>query len=77
MFGDINVTASDSLISSLNSEHVIALETDVSSYEDNLALFHTALKKYRKVDHAISIAGIMEQGNWFDPSLTLQSVEQV
>ena len=77
MFGDVDVTASESLVSSLNSEHVIALKTDVTTYEDNLALFRMALERYGKVDHAISIAGIAEQGNWFHPSLTIESVEQV
>ena len=77
MFGDLNVTASESLVSSLNSEHVTALKTDVSKYEDNLALFRMALERYGKVDHAMSIAGIVEQGNWFHPSLTVESVEQV
>ena len=77
VFGDLNVTASELLVSSLNSEHVTALKTDVTSYEDNLALFRMALERYGKVDHAISIAGIMEQGDWFHPSLTVESVEKV
>ena len=59
------------------SEQVHFLKTDVSKYEDNLALFRTAFEKYGKVDHALAIAGIVEQGNWFDAGLTLESVEKV
>lgn len=53
------------------------LTTDVTKYEDNLALFRLALKTYGRVDHAFSIAGIVEQGNLFDPDLTIESVEKV
>lgn len=29
-----------------------------------------------RVDHAIPCAGILEQGNWFDPNLTIESVQE-
>ena len=50
---------------------------DVSRYDNNLDLFRTAFEKYGKVDHALAIAGIVEQGNWFDPALTMESVKKV
>jgi NAD(P)-dependent dehydrogenase (short-subunit alcohol dehydrogenase family) len=34
------------------------------------------MAKYGRVDHAIANAGVIEQGNWFDKSLTIESVEQ-
>ena len=64
------------LVQALQSQDVLFMKTDVSKYEDNLALFRTAYERFGKVDHAMSIAGIVEQGNWFDPALTIESVEK-
>lgn len=50
---------------------------DVTSYQDNLALFDAALEACGRVDHAIANAGLGEQGNFFDPALTLESVKEV
>ena len=52
------------------------LPTDVTKYADNIALFKTARQKYGKVDHALACAGILEQGRWFDPDLTIETVEK-
>jgi NAD(P)-dependent dehydrogenase (short-subunit alcohol dehydrogenase family) len=52
------------------------LPTDVASYAANLALFKLALSKYNHIDHAFSIAGIVEKGNVFSPSLDLDSVSE-
>lgn len=50
--------------------------TNVSSYKSNYVLFRTAFEKYGRIDHAISIAGISEGENWFDPALTVTDVEK-
>ena len=54
----------------------IFVQVDVSNYADNIKLFHTALDKHGKVDHAVAVAGIVERGKWFDPELTIESVEK-
>jgi NAD(P)-dependent dehydrogenase (short-subunit alcohol dehydrogenase family) len=41
-----------------------------------VALFKTALEKYGPVDHALACAGIIEKGKWFDPELTIETVEK-
>lgn len=43
------------------------LRTDVTRYEDNLALFRFAFEKYGRVDHAIANAGVIERPGWFQP----------
>jgi hypothetical protein len=35
------------------------------------ALFDLAFKTYKRIDHVVSAASIVEIGNWFDTSLTL------
>ncbi|MCJ1400544.1 hypothetical protein MMC11_003750 [Xylographa trunciseda] len=77
VFGDMDTKNGELLVENIKSQEVLFMKTDVSKYEDNLALFKTAHEKFGKVDHAMSIAGIVEQGNWFDPSLTVESVEKV
>lgn len=47
----------------------------MTKYEDIYALFQKAYEISGRVDHAISCAGIFEQGNWFDPELTIESVK--
>lgn len=49
---------------------------DVTAYADTLALFEAAYQAFGRVDHAIANAGIGEQGNIFDPELTLESVKE-
>lgn len=46
------------------------------SYSDNLALFDAAYQACGRVDHAVANAGLGEQGNAFDPGLTLESVRE-
>ncbi|MCJ1322575.1 hypothetical protein MMC15_007924, partial [Xylographa vitiligo] len=74
VFGDMDTKNGELLVEELRSQEVLFIMTDVSKYEDNLTLFKTAYKAFGKVDHAMSIAGIVEQGNWFDPALTIESV---
>jgi len=77
VFGDLNRKVAESLLESLGSPDTITfLPCDVTKYADNLALFKTALQKYGRVDHAIACAGIIEQGKWFDPELTIETVEK-
>lgn len=45
-------------------------------YADNLALFDAAYSAFGRVDHAISNAGLGEQGNVIDPGLDLESVRE-
>ena len=49
---------------------------DVTSYSQNLNPFDTAFQAHGRVDHAIAVAGLGEQGNMFDPYLTLESVRE-
>lgn len=77
IFGDLDAVRGEKLAKELNCGNVHFLKVNVTSYEDNLALFRLALKTYGKVDHAMAIAGIVEQGNWFDPELTVEEVEKV
>jgi len=51
--------------------------TDVTQYQSVLALFDLAFNTYKRIDHVVSAAGIVEIGNWFDFGLTLQSVREV
>lgn len=51
--------------------------TDVTNYQSVLALFDLAFKTYKRIDHVVSAAGIVEIGNWFDFGLTLQTVREV
>ena len=76
VFGDMDTKNGELLVEDIRSQEVLFIKTDVSKYEDNLALFKTAYESFGKVDHAMSIAGIVEQGNWFDPALTIESVEK-
>jgi len=48
----------------------------VVAYADNLALFDAAFNAFGRVDHAISNAGLGEQGNLIDPQLDLASVRE-
>ena len=77
VFGDLDVPAGEKIVADHNNGRIHFLRTDVTKYEDNVALFRLALKTYGKVDHALSIAGIVEQGNIVDPALTIDDVEKV
>ncbi len=53
---------------------VIFVPCDVKKYADIYALFRAALEEHGRVDHAVSCAGIVEQGSYFDADLTVDSV---
>ena len=76
-FGDWDHAAGEKVAASLGSDDISFMKMDVSQYDDNLALFQLAFDKYGRVDHGMAIAGIVEQGNWFDPNLTLETIKQV
>ena len=61
---------------SSSSAQVKFVHCDVTSYADNLALFDAAYQACGRVDHAIANAGLGEQGQMFDPTLTLESVKE-
>ncbi|KXT07678.1 hypothetical protein AC578_10203 [Pseudocercospora eumusae] len=73
VFGDINVAAAERLAEEL--DFVTFFRCDVVNYDDLYNLFKAAHDQYGRVDHAISCAGIFEQGNWYDPKLTIDSVK--
>jgi len=77
VFGDLDATSGEQLARKYGPKHVQFLKIDVTKYEDNVALFRRALDSYGRVDHAFSIAGIVEQGNIFDPAISLEDVAKV
>ncbi|KAK3724789.1 hypothetical protein LTR37_000837 [Vermiconidia calcicola] len=78
VFGDYNKDAGENMLGSLSetSTQPVFVQMDASEYGDNIKLFRTALEKYGRIDHAIACAGIIERGKWFDPGLTIETVEQ-
>ena len=76
VIGDYDSKAGENLVSSFNSNQPTFVKVDVSKYEDNIKLFKTALEKHGRVDHAVACAGIIERGKWFDPELTVETVEK-
>ncbi|KAJ5707668.1 hypothetical protein N7488_007469 [Penicillium malachiteum] len=55
---------------------VVFQSTDVTNYQSVLSLFDLAFNTYKRIDHVVSAAGIVEIGNWFDFGLTLETVRQ-
>jgi len=76
VFGDWDATSGAKVAGKFEKERVHFLKTDVSKYEDNVALFRDALKSWGRVDHAMSIAGITEQRGLVDPKWTIEDVEK-
>ncbi|KAK5174033.1 uncharacterized protein LTR77_001113 [Saxophila tyrrhenica] len=78
VIGDYDSSAGEETIASLHpsANQPIFVQIDVSKYADNIRLFRTALDKYGRVDHAFAIAGVIEKGKWFDPGLTVETVEK-
>lgn len=78
-FGDVldePGTALEQELSTNSKTTIKYVHCDVTSYEQNIQLFHAALKAFGRIDHAIANAGIGEQGNMFDPNLTLETVRE-
>ncbi|KAK3658648.1 hypothetical protein LTR22_008820 [Elasticomyces elasticus] len=77
-FGDVLDQPGQALERELSSDDakVKFVHCDVTLYADNLALFDAAYTACGRIDHAIANAGLGEQGNMFDPNLTLESVRE-
>lgn len=77
-FGDVLDEPAIALEKELDSatSTVKFVHCDVTSYADNLALYDAAFEAFGRVDHAISNAGLGEQGNIISPDLTLESVRE-
>jgi len=77
VFGDIQAEAGEKQAQKLSTFPVKFLKTDVTKYEDLLALFDTALKTFGRADCAIANAGVVEVGNWVGPNLGLEGIKKV
>lgn len=77
-FGDVLDEPARALEKELDLPSAIVkfVHCDVTSHADNLALFDAAYNACGRIDHAISNAGLGEQGNIVDPELTLESVRK-
>ncbi|CAK4030825.1 3-hydroxyacyl- dehydrogenase [Lecanosticta acicola] len=73
VFGDVNDPVAEELVT--QTPGVKYIHCDVVKYNDIYDLFKTAYDQYGRVDHAFSCAGIFEQGNWYDPKLTIESIK--
>jgi NAD(P)-dependent dehydrogenase (short-subunit alcohol dehydrogenase family) len=71
VFGDINAAGVQG-----SSAPAIFVECDVTKYDDIYQLFRKTYDQFGRIDHAISCAGIFEQGNWFDPIYTIDSIKE-
>lgn len=49
----------------------------MTNYDDLYDLFREAYSRHGRVDQAVANAGILEQGKWFDPELTIESVGSI
>lgn len=82
VFGDIDEPACQRLVALLTQGQnpsggtVTFRKVDVRIYSDTLELFEDAYARHGRVDHALSIAGVTEGQNWFDPSLDLESIRE-
>lgn len=80
VFGDVAIKPAEALVEQLSKSgsagEISFIQCDVTKYDDIYKLFKTARDKYSCIDHAVSCAGIFEQGAWFDPDLTVETVGQ-
>jgi len=80
VFGDVATKPAETLVEQLSKSgsagEISFIHCDVTKYDDIYNLFKTARERYSRVDHAVSCAGIFEQGAWFDPDLTIETVGQ-
>lgn len=63
-------------LGSTGNSKIRFVHCDATSYAQNLDLFNAAYEACGRVDHAVANAGIGEQGQIFDPNLTLESVKE-
>lgn len=80
VFGDVATKAAEELVNQLHksdsASNISFVPCDVTKYDEIYKLFKTAHDKHGRIDHALSCAGIFEQGAWFDPALTIETVGQ-
>lgn len=80
VFGDIASQPAIALVSNLNTSPSIGevsfFQCDVTKYDDIYNLVKSAYDKYGRIDHVFPCAGVFEQGQWFDPELTMESVKK-
>ncbi|GAM42084.1 3-hydroxyacyl-CoA dehydrogenase [Talaromyces pinophilus] len=80
-FGDIDEKSGRDVQDAVNEAQDLPrarfVAVDVTNYQSVLVLFKTALSWHGRIDHVIANAGVVERGNWFDPALTVESVEEV
>ena len=86
VFGDVTVEAGQKLESKLSSSAsptaskphgtVKFVACNVSKYADIYELFRSAYGAHGQVDHAVSCAGVLERGKYFDnPNMTIESIQ--
>jgi NAD(P)-dependent dehydrogenase (short-subunit alcohol dehydrogenase family) len=86
-FGDLDNIAGEGLLRRFQGithpeeagqpPRVLFQTIDVTNYQSVVALFDLAFNTYKRIDHVVSAAGIVEIGNWFDFGLTLESIREV
>ncbi|KAI4728457.1 putative 3-hydroxyacyl-CoA dehydrogenase [Aureobasidium sp. EXF-10728] len=81
-FGDVLIPHGEALAKELSAksapgQEVQFLYTNVQDHLANLGLFELAYKTCRRVDHAVSVAGINREDDIVDQGLTLESVRKV
>ncbi|TAQ83328.1 hypothetical protein B7494_g8346 [Chlorociboria aeruginascens] len=74
VFGDINITEGQKQVAKSASPNLKFVKTDVTKYEDLIALFDLAYRTWGRVDVALNIAGSQEVGNFVNTELTLEEV---
>ena len=74
VFGDLNEEAGEALASTSRNLHFV--KTNVTDYASVLSLFKKAYSLHSRIDHAISIAGIIELGTIFDTGLDDAAIEK-
>lgn len=86
VFGDVTMEAGRKLESKLSSTAspgankpsgtVKFVTCNVSKYADIYELFRSAYDTHGRVDHAVSCAGVLERGKYFDdPNMTIESIK--
>lgn len=53
------------------------IKSDLTNYQDQLALFKAAYSKFGSIDRAVSVAAIYKSNGFFSPDLDLQTLEKV
>lgn len=76
VFGDVNESTSQALVTSIGTGNVDFRLCDVRNYQDVVNIFRYAFERYGVIDHAVANAGVVEKGSWFDAKLTIETVSE-